>query len=403
IYGHGKEAAALRALAEELGLHNRVRLMGTFTPIDSEWVKGSIAAVTSDLESFGLTIVEAMNCGLPVVSTACPHGPPEIITDGVDGLLTEPGDIAGYAAGLRRLMADPALRHTMSQAARKTADRYSPGRVGAEYDELFGKLLRAKRNETITASRPPTAAPTATDSVSCQSESFGAVTLRLPEISDPVALVRDGDRVEVPTTSATATIVDQRLLGDLTPGVWVVHFGDAPAPAGRVDSRALVEPPDTVPDTIVVPFGDNGRLSLRVWRQPGYAEVETVDWSDDNTVTVTGRLYGTPADPDATVATLRARKDASRTHDVTVNRVGDRFDCTIDVAPLIGHPGDPTTLWDLALRPGDGTELRVGKVLDDIAQRKKSHRFPRAVHRKRQIQPYFTINNELSIKVSDAD
>ena len=57
--------------------------MGPHSPIEDEFAKASIVAVASDAESFGMTIVEAMRCGVPVVSTDCPLGPAEIIEDGV--------------------------------------------------------------------------------------------------------------------------------------------------------------------------------------------------------------------------------------------------------------------------------------------------------------------------------
>ncbi len=101
IYGDGGEAAKLRGLVTELGLTGRALLMGGFSPIESEWVKGSIAAVTSSAESFGMTLVEAMRCGLPVVSTDCPVGPREILRDGEDGLLVPTGDAPAIASGLR--------------------------------------------------------------------------------------------------------------------------------------------------------------------------------------------------------------------------------------------------------------------------------------------------------------
>lgn len=62
--------------------------MGAHSPIETEWAKGSIAAVSSDAESFGMTLVEAMHCGVPVVSTDCRYGPGEIIANGKDGLLS---------------------------------------------------------------------------------------------------------------------------------------------------------------------------------------------------------------------------------------------------------------------------------------------------------------------------
>ena len=112
IYGSGREYGRLRSLIDELGLYNHVFLMGPAHPIEAEWAKGSIGAVTSSLESFGMTIVEAMRCGLPVVATDCPHGPGEIIRHGVDGLLgadgRREGDLRRAAAADERRRASAA-------------------------------------------------------------------------------------------------------------------------------------------------------------------------------------------------------------------------------------------------------------------------------------------------------
>ncbi|MET8787541.1 glycosyltransferase [Streptomyces sp. NPDC004589] len=137
IYGGGEQREELRALVDRLGLYNHVWLMGPAHPIEPEWVKGSIAAVTSRTESFGMTIVEAMRCGLPVVSTDCPHGPREIIHDGVDGRLVEPGSADAVARGLLELIDDGALRRRMAAAALRNAARFDPSRIAARYESLF--------------------------------------------------------------------------------------------------------------------------------------------------------------------------------------------------------------------------------------------------------------------------
>ncbi len=110
VYGGGDKSAELRRLVAELGLHNRVLMLGAYSPIEPEWVKGAIAAVPSDKEPFGMTLVEAMRCGVPVVSTDAPHGPREILAVGEDGLLTPVGDAAAMAEALAGLIADPARR-----------------------------------------------------------------------------------------------------------------------------------------------------------------------------------------------------------------------------------------------------------------------------------------------------
>lgn len=144
IYGSGRERDKLRSLIDRLGLYNHVFLMGPAHPIEAEWAKGAIGAVTSSLESFGMTIVEAMRCGLPVVATDCPHGPGEIIRDGVDGLLAPTGDVPAVSGALLRLMNDDALRQRMRQAALVSSARFDPARVGARYEELLTGLVNRR-------------------------------------------------------------------------------------------------------------------------------------------------------------------------------------------------------------------------------------------------------------------
>ncbi|WP_328539561.1 glycosyltransferase family 4 protein [Streptomyces sp. NBC_00344] len=148
IYGSGDasgdEKGALRALINELGLYNNVLLMGPANPMEPEWVKGSIAAVTSRLESFGMSLVEAMRSGLTVVSTDCPHGPREIIRDGVDGRLVPVGDAGAVAAALLGLVENDELRRSMGQAARRNAARFDPALIAARHEALFTELAAGR-------------------------------------------------------------------------------------------------------------------------------------------------------------------------------------------------------------------------------------------------------------------
>ncbi|GAA2271998.1 glycosyl transferase family 1 [Streptomyces ruber] len=157
LYGRGPERPALRRRIDELGLYERVFLMGPVSPIETEWAKGAIAAVSSDMESFGMTIVEAMHCGVPVVSVDCPHGPREIIEHGSNGLLVPldgDGDrdgVEGLAAALGRLMADPDLRARLGAAARARAGAYAPPAVARRYEELLRELHGARGRRAARA------------------------------------------------------------------------------------------------------------------------------------------------------------------------------------------------------------------------------------------------------------
>lgn len=153
IYGRGEERERLRALIDRLGLYNNVFLMGAVTPMEAEWVKGSIGAVTSDYESFGMTIVEAMRCGLPVVSTDCAYGPGEIITDGEDGRLVPVGNREALSGALLELVGDDELRRRMAHNALENSRRYGPALIMAEAERLFEELLAARRDGRAAAGK----------------------------------------------------------------------------------------------------------------------------------------------------------------------------------------------------------------------------------------------------------
>ncbi|GAA3790038.1 glycosyltransferase family 4 protein [Streptomyces phyllanthi] len=144
VYGGGKQKERLRGLVDELGLSGRVRLMGPRTPIEAEFAKASLVVSASDAESFGMTLVEAMRCGVPVISTDCPLGPAEIITDGVDGRLVPVDDPRALADAILELIADEGARRAMGQAALQSAHRYDAAPVLARYELLFAQL-RATR------------------------------------------------------------------------------------------------------------------------------------------------------------------------------------------------------------------------------------------------------------------
>ncbi|MEV6865080.1 glycosyltransferase family 4 protein [Streptosporangium subroseum] len=145
IYGGGVERDRLQRLIERAGLIGRAELMGPNSLIEAEFAKASIVAVSSDAESFGMTIVEAMRCGVPVVSTNCPLGPAEIIHDGVDGRLVPVGDRYALAGALLDLIDDEPARRRMGAAALAEARRYAPQVIARRYNELFAELDADRR------------------------------------------------------------------------------------------------------------------------------------------------------------------------------------------------------------------------------------------------------------------
>ncbi|MFF3559577.1 glycosyltransferase family 4 protein [Streptomyces sp. NPDC002574] len=148
IYGTGTEQRPLQQLIDQYDLGQQAQLMGAVSPIEPEFAKASIVASASDAESFGMTLVEAMRCGLPVVATDCPLGPAEIIDDGVDGRLVPMRDPQALASVLCDLIADEPGRRRMGEAARHAAERFDPAHVARAYEELFTGLAATRRSRT---------------------------------------------------------------------------------------------------------------------------------------------------------------------------------------------------------------------------------------------------------------
>jgi glycosyltransferase involved in cell wall biosynthesis len=142
IYGGGtpEREEKLRSRIVDAGLSDKVFLMGSTPEIGVELSKSSIYAVSSRYEGFGMTILEAMSKGVPVVSFNCPHGPKEIITDGHDGLLIRSKKAVALGEGICRLIEEEELRSTLGANAIRTAADYRMDVIGAQWSALLTGL-----------------------------------------------------------------------------------------------------------------------------------------------------------------------------------------------------------------------------------------------------------------------
>ena len=103
---------------------NNIFLKGYTYDIFSPLYEASIFTLTSLFEGLPLVIIEAMSCGVPVVSYACPCGPQDIIADGHDGFLVPVNNEKVLADRICRLIEDKELRKEMGKAARLKAEQY---------------------------------------------------------------------------------------------------------------------------------------------------------------------------------------------------------------------------------------------------------------------------------------
>ena len=137
IYGDGNRTP-YEMLVRQLGIEaSRCHLNGPTTDIQQEYANSSLFVFSSRFEGFGMVLIEAMACGLPVVSFACPCGPKDIILDGENGLLIENGNVDALADGLSRLMSDDQLRNSMSQVGLDSVQRFNISKITERWNVLF--------------------------------------------------------------------------------------------------------------------------------------------------------------------------------------------------------------------------------------------------------------------------
>jgi len=125
--------------AERLGIGDAVRLTGWIGPAEKRSLmrRAAVFVLPSYAEGLPMSLLEAMASGVPVVATAV-GGIPDVVTDGVDGLLFTPGDTATLQRLLRRLMHEPMLAMRIAMAARETVRlRFNSDRVVAQLEEIY--------------------------------------------------------------------------------------------------------------------------------------------------------------------------------------------------------------------------------------------------------------------------
>jgi N-acetyl-alpha-D-glucosaminyl L-malate synthase BshA len=141
LVGDGPDQGACRLLARELGIAARVRFLGERDALPELLAPADVFVLSSSEESFGLSALEAMSCGTPVVATRV-GGVSEVVDDRVSGLLSGADDLEGFASNLSRLLTDRDLAERMGRAARQAAEqRFSRGKVVARYENLYRRLL----------------------------------------------------------------------------------------------------------------------------------------------------------------------------------------------------------------------------------------------------------------------
>jgi len=143
LVGDGPERAACEVRARELGVRDRTRFLGAQTDVERLLPVADVLLLPSEYESFGLVALEAMACGVVPVATRA-GGLPEVVTDGVDGLLVPEEDIDRMGTRVAALLQDASRLGALKAAARRTAvERFPAEAVVPRYESLYEEVLAA--------------------------------------------------------------------------------------------------------------------------------------------------------------------------------------------------------------------------------------------------------------------
>jgi hypothetical protein len=377
-----------------------------------------------------MSIVEAMRAGLPVVSTRAPVGPEEIITDGVDGLLTPVADVQAITDAILNLVLDVPRRRRMAAAAVDSSVRYDPQVVAARYEDVFKQLLSKKFGAETTPrrtlsswrgrgaqslkkwararARPPRQVAGLSQGFTCKAflRPSGAVVLELEAStahgSAPISVnLRDrNDRakergVDLPLTRMTqfapmdaarwcATLPEDTHLAESR---WNVYTTDSSGESHRVrysfcDLRHAAEVAASEGASVFsrcLPYGTrDGFLALRSWLRGNHAECDSVEIGDAYIIFV-GRFMWPRAANETTQFIARPRQipDVEVLGVALPTNAGEDFRFALPVDQLAIHRSSRHDDWDLYLECSDvEVPVRLSRLADDVVERKAIYQFP---------------------------
>jgi N-acetyl-alpha-D-glucosaminyl L-malate synthase BshA len=152
VVGDGPDRPHAEQLARDLGVSDRVTFVGMQSNVLEYLSMADLYLMSSSSESFGLSALEAMSCGVPVVAYRV-GGMPEVILDGRTGLLVAPGDAAALGEAAVMLLEDDARRRRFGRAARRRVlEEFTAERIVRQYEALYRAVV--ERRPCIDMVRP---------------------------------------------------------------------------------------------------------------------------------------------------------------------------------------------------------------------------------------------------------
>ncbi|MFN0206241.1 MAG: N-acetyl-alpha-D-glucosaminyl L-malate synthase BshA [Planctomycetota bacterium] len=144
LIGDGPELQSCLSLASDLGVLDFIDILGPIVVPNDALAESDLFLLPSEQESFGLSALEALSCGVPVISTRI-GGVPEVVIDGEVGILFDVGDVRGMANAAVELLNDTEKHARMSKNAVELArNRFSREKIVSLYEDFYHKTLSVK-------------------------------------------------------------------------------------------------------------------------------------------------------------------------------------------------------------------------------------------------------------------
>jgi glycosyltransferase involved in cell wall biosynthesis len=141
ILGEGPLRHDLESLVQKYELVGEVFMPGFVTNPFNVMRNAGIFVLSSEHESFGMVIAEALSLGVPVVSTDCPSGPREILADGKYGLLAVPGDHVDLADKIQLLLNNQSMLRDFATFGKQRAGEFAPAKIAAQWATLIEEVV----------------------------------------------------------------------------------------------------------------------------------------------------------------------------------------------------------------------------------------------------------------------